>query len=108
MFKVKMLCYDYGNPVPYVDEPAENPVFESRNEALLHARLLAEDEADYLNEECADAAMNDMENGICDTDPAGFGVCDDDARFKQGCIDVCLYSEGGQDTVTTYFVEEVA
>ena len=94
-FKVKRLCFDSNlNVSPYEDNPTE--VFDSFEDAWNFAVELAEQEVEYLNQDC--------DEGI------SFGIPEDNQYInKEICKVEYYYNSEGDDTgntetVTHYWV----
>lgn len=94
MYKIKMLCFDFGNPSPYEDIPALNHTFQTKKDALRVAYDMAEEEVNELNDGCDEFIS--------------FGVVDDDETVRV----LCYLLDGEEDTtgeteqVTIYYIEE--
>lgn len=103
MFKIKMLCWDYGNPKPYEDEPVFNGnKYDTYKEAHQSALQMAEEEAESLNEDCDNLTS--------------FGIVENELEdsYKPETIQVLCYmladetdTTGETTQVTAYWVEEI-
>lgn len=95
MYKIKMLCFEVGNPVPYEDEPMNVPLYKTKDEALQAAYDMALEEINELNDSCDEFVS--------------FGiVCDKEViRVLYYFLDGEEDTTGNTEQVTSYYIEEV-
>lgn len=99
-YGITMYDYDYCKNKCVGKRKIGEAVFGSRDEALLFARLAAEEEADELNGIL-------FRDGSADEDES-FGVCEDEERLRNGYIDINYYTDKVTALVRTYVIEEAA
>lgn len=97
-YKVKMLCFDNADGVtPYEEEPAINPIHESKEKAFMYARTLAEQECKELNE--------------AETTVKGYSymIPEDEEYKEENSIAVMQYCDAKKESsqLTVYFLEKV-
>ncbi len=93
-YKIKMLCYDFGNPEPYEDEV--EMIFDDRKDAMITLLQCAIEEVDELNDPY-----------ICEErreDPRYFQI---DLDGDADAIIRCWDGEEDYSIVTIYNIEEV-